>query len=243
AMRFALAPKTTWVGQGTRLVALESNAPGRTETVETCAGRPQFVYEAGSLYWLRDGHLLRDTPLGPESVGEVLPRQTAFWMGPAFGFGFYRAGQLTTAFVFKAGSRGINDSVPLPPMPGQWVRASCAFPRERCWFFLTLQQSGQMLTHVIIIRPDGTVEARECHKPDENGWLAGVRGACATGNMLMVPTDEGIVRLEVDGGSIVKTRTFLDTEPFVDANCRLLIANNGLHVIRAHTILRLAIKP
>ena len=243
AMRFALAPAMTWVGRGPRLIGLSDRAPPRSEAVDACAGAPQFAWEAGSLYWLRDGRLLRDDVPGPETVGEVLPRQTAFWMGPAFGLGFYRAGQLTVAFVFKAGSRGINDSVPLPPLSGQIVSMNCAFAQDRCWLFLTMQDAGRLCVRIMVVRADGTLEARESLKADEVEWLAGVKGACAAGKMLLVPTDEGLVRLELDRGSIVKTRTFPDTEPFVDANSRLLLAPDGLYVVRPQSIVRLVVNP
>ena len=241
AMRFALAPKATWVGRGAKLVEIRASGMTHTDSVDTHAGSPQFAFQAGRPYWLRDGRLVRDTPLGTETVGEVLLRQTAFWMGPAFGFGFYRAGQLTVAFVFKAGARGLNDSVRLPPLPGQVMDASCSFTRERCWFFLTQQDTGRVVVQIMVIRADGTVEAAEGLGVDEADWLAGVRGACATGGMLLVPTDEGLMRVEVDGGRIVKTRTFPDTEPFVDASSRLLLAHDGLHVVGAQSIVRLAV--
>ena len=241
ALRFALAPRVTWVGRGTKLLGIESGAAARTENVDLCGGRPQFACDAKGLYWLRDGSLWRDGLCGPEAVGETLARQTRFWMGARFGFGFYRAGQLAVAFVFHAGKRGIADGVPLPPLPGQLVSAACAFAEERCWVFLRLQHAGQEYVQVLVVRADGTVEASERLRADEAEWLAGVNGACATGRMLWAPTDEGLVRVEVDAGRIAKTRTFPDTEPFLDANSRLLLAPDGLYVVREKTISRLVV--
>jgi H/ACA ribonucleoprotein complex subunit 3 len=255
-LRFALAPRVTWVGLGAKLIGIEAGVatpPGpplhkggegaamRTENVDLCGGRPQFAYGANALYWLRDGSLWRDGAWGPEAVGETLTRQTTFWMGARFGFGFYRAGQLAVAFVFQAGKRGIADSVPLPPLPGQLVGAACAFAEERCWVFLTTQDAGQCWVQVLVVRADGTVEASERLRADEAEWLAGVNGACATGRMLWAPTDDGLVRVEVEAGRIAKTRTFPDTEPFMDASCRLLLAPDGLYVVREKTIARLVV--
>ena len=46
-----------------------------------------------------------------EAIGEVLEGQTRFWVGPAFGLGFYRAGAFSVAFTFDAMKSGINDSL------------------------------------------------------------------------------------------------------------------------------------
>ncbi|HEY3322820.1 MAG TPA: hypothetical protein VGP72_20365 [Planctomycetota bacterium] len=249
AMRFALTARTTWIGSGQKLIGISHDSQPRPENVDACGGRPQFACAGDSLFWLRDGCLMRqssDGPniaLGPESIGTVLPQQTTFWVGRRFGFGFYRAGQLGVAFVFGTRSRGLNDSVKLPPLNGQLVSASCTFAEERCWVFLTLQQAGQLLTHTLVVNADGNVEASELHALDEAEWLAGVAGACATNKMLLVPTDEGLVRIELDNGRIVQTRTFPDTEPFVDTGSRLILARDGLYIVGSRSISRLDMEP
>jgi hypothetical protein len=70
-------------------------------------------------------------------------------------------------------------------------------------------------------------------------WLAGITGACAAGPHLFVPTDDGIVRIEVVQQTIVQTRTFAETAPFVSAGDRLSLSTGGIDVLRARDAIRL----
>jgi H/ACA ribonucleoprotein complex subunit 3 len=66
-----------------------------------------------------------------------------------------------------------------------------------------------------------------------------VAGACAAGPYLFVPTDDGIVRVEVDHGALVQTRVFAETAPLVCAADRLATCDGGLLVERARDVIRL----
>ena len=57
-----------------------------------------------------------------------------------------------------------------------------------------------------------------------------------------MPTDDGIVRVEPDQGKIVETKRFPDTEPFVEADSRLLFAADGIYVVGRTQITKLVIK-
>ena len=58
-----------------------------------------------------------------------------------------------------------------------------------------------------------------------------VGGACAAGPHLLVPSDDGVLRAEVDGGAIRVARSFPATAPFVDGAARLLATREGLAVV------------
>jgi hypothetical protein len=240
-MRFRLSGERTLVGLDRTLVTLADGLPPRRTPVDAAAGRPSFDANERHAYWLEAGRLLREGPLGAERVGDVLSGQTQFWVGPAFGFGFYRAGDLHVSFVFDAFGRGLNDGVRLPPLRGQLLDASCVFSAERCWFFSAVQDAGRTIHRCAVLRPDGSVEAVAEAEPGDGSWLATLHGHCAAGNFLLAVGDAGITRVEAKGGRLVTTRVFPDTEPFVDSGCRLLAGLDGVYVVDRQEVRRLRI--
>jgi len=73
-------------------------------------------------------------------------------------------------------------------------------------------------------------------------WASGVAGACAVGPHLFVPTDDGIVRVELVHGAIAQTRSFPETAPLVGAADRLALGARGLDVVRRRDALRLHLR-
>jgi H/ACA ribonucleoprotein complex subunit 3 len=187
-------------------------------------------------YWIDNGQLLRDGQLGAEYIGDVLEKQTQFWVGSHFGFGFYSAGNLNVAFVFDAKKKGICDRVQLPKWSGQLIDATCTFTPNRCWFFWSTQERGLTINRCAIVLPDGAIEASTQAEAGDNSWLSTIYGKCAAGNFLFAPTDDGIVRVEPQNGQIIKTKEFPDTEPFVDVNCQLFASQQGLYVVKQREI-------
>ena len=188
----------------------------------------------GRRYWIDGDSLLRDGRLGPERIGSILGGLTRFWAGPAFGFGFYRAGEMTVAFVFDANARGIRDGLALPRIGGQIIDADAVFTDERCWFFVATQERGRIRHRCTVIRRDGSIEATT-----EDDWVSRVRGNTAAGRFLFVATDDGIVRVEPEGGRLRVTAEFPDTEGLVDGSTRLLAATDCIYAVGASEITRL----
>lgn len=238
-LSFGLLGSATLVARGDRLMVLDQEGP-KSHTMET------FASNGRHLYRIKDGRLLRDGPLGPVLIGEVLAGQTSFWVGDHFGFGIYRAGRITVAFVFEADGVGLNDNVHLPPLPGQWLDVTCTFTDQRCWLLITARAAGRTRCHVVVARRDGTVEARlettDGGDPRATPWLRGLRGACAMGDGLLVPTDEGIVRIGIVEDQLLEKGSFPDTEPYLDAGSRLFASAEGLVVAGSREIRRLVIK-
>lgn len=200
------------------------------------AGRGEaFALAGGRSWWERDGALWREGALGDERVGEVLAGQTRFWAGPEFGFGFYRAGGVTVAFVFDAIRRGLADGVPLPALAGRVLDADCVFSEGRAWLLLVLEAGGRLTRRCVVIRKDGKVSAAADSPP----WLETVAGACAAGPHLFVPTDRGVVRVEE---SLARWTEFPETEPFVDSGCRLVVGRDGLIVASRREVVKLYLK-
>jgi len=247
-MRFALQGETTLVGRGGQVVSL---APGRAPerlSVDTFRGAPVFAVSSRHRHWVSGGVLLRAArgeggALGAltgeaeiEQLGEVLAGQTLFWVGERFGFGFYRAGNVSVAFVFDAGRAGLKDTVKLPFLGGQLIDASCSFGGERAWVFLACERAGRRVHQCVVVNAGGAVEAAAEADEGDGSWLGCLQGKCAAGAFLLSATDSGLVRVEVENGALVEKRRFPDTEPFLDQSSRLLAGPSGLYVIEAREI-------
>ncbi len=242
-VRYRIGSTSTYVGRANQVITIAKDGTVSQTPVDSFGQLPVFDANAKRKYWTHNGQLLRDGLLGQEYIGDVLAGQTLFWTGPAFGFGFYRAGTLSVAFVFDAEHRGINDSVKLPPMRGQLVDAACSFTDQRCWFLVSLQDGGKIINRCVLIRHDGTVEAVAESEAGNGTWLGTIRSTCAAGNFLLAATDDGIVRVESDHGRLAVTQEFPDTEPFVDSDCRLFPGRDGLYVVDRHEVRVLKIAP
>ncbi|MDO8599747.1 MAG: hypothetical protein Q7S02_06605 [bacterium] len=243
-VRFRIHGGSTLIGKGGQLVTVAPGAAPTPRVVDTFASRTVVATNGSHTYWVEDGRLTRDGDLGDVRIGDVLSMQTSIWVGERFGFGFYRAGTLSVGFVFDAERLGINDAVPLPPIRGQLVDATAVFSTTRCWFFLVTEDRGKTMHQVIVIRPDGSVEATAEAIAGDGSWLGtSIWGNAAVGAALLVATDDGVVRVEPDGShGLVVTKTFPDTEPFVDANAALFVCKDGLAVVNRHeiTVLKIA---
>jgi tRNA A-37 threonylcarbamoyl transferase component Bud32 len=202
-MRFRLRGRETLMGQGGRLVTLAPGAAAggpqapTTIAVDGYGALPQFDTNARHTYWLRGGQIRRSAPLGEAYLGDVLAGQTLFWVGPEFGFGFYRAGAMSVGFVFDAEKGGVNDRVPLPPIRGHLLDSTCLFGQHRAWFFVATREGGRTLHQCALVRPDGSVEATAQAEAGDNSWLGHLRGKCAANDFLLAATDDGIVRVEL----------------------------------------------
>lgn len=144
--------------------------------------------------WLEGGALYRRGRLGRERIGGVLAGQTRAWVGARLGVGFYRAGGYQVGFVFRPDRGPLDDGVALPAIRGQLVAADATIGDDHAWLWLTTADSGRLVTTAVVVGADGRILACE---PVDAPWLAGVAGACAVGTQLFVPTDDGIVRIDL----------------------------------------------
>ncbi len=215
-------------------------APERIAADEDGRG---VAYDANAshVYWIAQGSLFRDGQYGPVTIGNVFRGQTRLWVGPEYGFGFARAGELRYAFLFDANATGINDRVVIPAFHGQLMDAWCRFARDRFWFGVKVSDRGVLRQHLWMLRRDGTVEAAIAHGGAGDHWIASSSHAAAVGSILLVPTDDGIVRVEATNGTLAVARTYPDTELFVDADTWLLSGPDGLYAVHRDGIVRLVI--
>ena len=230
-VRYRISGGATLLGKENAVAILQPGMPVEQLHVDRFGQVPLFDTNEQSRYWVEAGRLLRNGALGAEYIGDVLSGQTLFWAGETFGFGFYRASNLSVAFVFDAMQRGINDSVKLPVIRGHLVDATCRFTNERCWFLFSTREGGQAVNRCVVIRRNGNVEAVSEAPEGDGSWLGTLRGKCVAGNFLLAATDDGLVRVEVSSGQIVETKRFPDAEPFVDTSCHLFLSKQGLYVV------------
>lgn len=231
-LQFRIQGKYTLIGKKGQVIALAANEKPYRIAAET------FDANEFCIYWIYNGQLLRQGHLGAEYIGDVLANQTKFWVGNEFGFGFYRAGNLNVAFVFDVKRQGICDRIKLPPYSGQLIDATCTFSNKRCWFFWAVREQSQIINQCAVIHPDGSIEATASSATNSNSWLSTIHGKCAAGNFLFTATDDGIVRIETQNGTILPTKEFPDTEPFVDSSSQLFPSERGLYVVN-HKQIRL----
>lgn len=243
-LRFRIQAGTTLIGKnGTLLSIDESGASQRLTTDTYHQTLPIFDANARHAFWVNNGQLLKSDRLGPSYIGDVLTGQTLFWTGGTFGFGFYQAGQLTRAFTFKPNVRGINDQVDIASLPGQLVDAICMFSDTHAWFMTTSQEQGDLIHRCFVLDPQGEVLARSSAKQGEDVWLGdGIRGHLAIGSSLYVATNEGIVRVGMNGIDLQQERQFPDTEPFVDTHTQLVAGPGGIYAVSTREITLLEIR-
>jgi hypothetical protein len=253
--RWRIQADKTLLGSHQTVVTFPPEASNHPLATDSYRQVTQFDVNDRHCYWIAQGHLLRDHHRGPVLgslvMGEVLSGgQTRFWVGPAFGLGFYQAGGLKVAFVFDAERPGINDRVLLPAWQGELVQASCTFSRDYGWLFLTIHQQGQMHYHCVVIGANGQVLAA-AQTTDQDSWLTTLVVAstadpcphCAVNHFLLAATDDGIVRIEVQQGQLCQTKVFPGTESFVEAGYQLLAGQDGLFVVSPHQIQWLKLVP
>jgi hypothetical protein len=240
-MRFRISGTRTLIGKGDTCIVFEGESEKERLTVDVNGSTPLFDANESTFCFSQAGQLKHEAEFGSEYIGDVFPGQTQFWTGSTFGFGFYWAGRLRVGFVFDPSKRGLNDSVKLPPMRGQVIDSSCYFSKDRAWFFWSAQDGSRRANQCIVIRPNGTVEGHAQADADDGSWLGTIHGRCAVGNVLLCATDEGIVQVKNEGGAIVESKRFPDTEPFVSSDATLLVGNEGLYAITGKEITLLKI--
>lgn len=241
-IRYRLRADSTFMAKGGTMVRLTGGTPKDRTDVDVLNNLPVYDTNDSNVYWCQNGTLYKDGLFGQERIGDVLAGQTMVWVGPSFGFGLYRAGQMTVSFVFGPAERSLNDSVKIHPIRGKLIDAVCVLSKERAWFMTSSQEGGKTVNRCSVIMPDGAVEASFEAEAGDGSWLSSIRGMCASGKGVLVPTDQGVLQVKATGGTISVAKEFPETEQFVDSDSKLLLGNDGLYVVSAKEITRLVLK-
>jgi hypothetical protein len=243
-LRFRVRGSDTILARGDQAIILKANGGRESISVETYQQQPLVDANASRIFYATSGVLKRTTDLGidyPERVGDVLANQTPFWVGDTLGFGFYRAAELSNFFVFNTAHPGINDSVSLPPIRGLLIDALCYSSSTHIWFLTSTKEGSQTFNRCYLISKNGEVLGKAEATPGDGSWLGTLRGKFATGDFLLAPTDDGVVRISNDVDALVVSKEYPDTKRFVDSESRLFATRDGLLVVGRHDIWRLVI--
>lgn len=242
-MRFRIQGDTTYIGSEDvlRRFSVTSQQPNIIP-IDTFRSLPMFGTNSQTGFWIENGRLVKQGQRTTEYIGGVLADHTQFWVGEKFGFGLYRAGMLTRAFVFSTDRHGINDSVNLPRIKGQLVDATAYLSDRQCWFFTTNSEANRTINRCTVIDPAGNVIATAEAEDGDDSWLGSLRGKTAIGSILLAATDEGLVRVEANGNTIAITREFPDSRGFVHAGNKLIPGDGGIYVISRSEISHLTMK-
>jgi H/ACA ribonucleoprotein complex subunit 3 len=242
SMRFRLLGSRTFIADNGLVLDFEGSHLKERFPVDSFGNLAMLDTNSNNIYWVSDGRLMKQGMFGEgDSIGNVLKNQTLFWVGEKFGFGFYIAGTFNVAFVFDTKTKGINDSVKLPRIAGQLVDSTCAISDKFCWFFMTVNERSRMVNRCYIIDKSGTVVAEATAQQGDGSWLSEIRGGYAVGGALLVPTDEGVVKVEHEHGRVNETKRFPDTEPFVSSGSHLFAGDGGLYVVSKRSVAHLTI--
>jgi H/ACA ribonucleoprotein complex subunit 3 len=245
-LRFRIRDGDTILARGTQAFVFSDNTTApQPLSVEAFGLLPLVDTNSSRIFYAASGSLMRTTEHGyeyPEQVGKVLPNQTLFWVGETLGFGFYRAAELSNFFVFDPRYRGVNDSVNLPPIRGQLIDATAVFSDSRIWFFTSTKEGQRSYNRCHLLDATGAVLGSAEATPGDGSWLGSIRGATAAGNFLLSPTDDGVVRVELDSGTLIVRKEYPDTKRFVDSASKLFVSHDALFAAGRHDIWRLVLK-
>jgi len=195
--------------------------------------------DRGAPVWLAGGSLWRATRLGPELIGQVVAGATRAWLGARLGAGLWRAGGHVVGFTFRPDRRGVDDRARLPAIRGAVLADGCVAGDDRAWLWWRERTDGRDLVRVAVVG-GGRLHGFAERSADDADWMAGLAGACPAGAALLVPTDDGVVRVEVVAGAVAVTRRFPDTAPLVGAGDDLAVVADGLAVARRGAPVELA---
>jgi len=242
SVRFRLLDDRTFIADNGLVLDFKNNKLKERFPVDSFGSLAMLDTNSKNIYWISDGRLMKQGMFGEgDIIGNVLKNQTLFWVGEKFGFGFYIAGTFNVAFVFDAKTKGINDSVKLPRFAGQLIDSTCEISDKLCWFFMLVNEGSRMVNKCFVINKSGMILAEATAQQGDGSWLSEIRGGFAVGNAFLVPTDDGIVKVEYEHGRINETKRFPDAEPFVSFGSHLFAGDGGLYVVSKRNIAHLTI--
>ena len=163
-------------------------------------------------------------------VGQVLAGQTHVRVGSTLGFAFYRAGDLTVAFVFDPSRGPLRQIEGFPSLTGKLQGWSAVFGAEHVLVTFALERAGTLTHRALLIDAKGRIAGTDDELLPPS--LAG--RAVGPGGTVLAATDDGLVLLRADGGDLVSARLFPEAKGFVSPDDDLLVGSGGSLYAVAH---------
>ena len=237
----ALGPEWAYqiAGPGT-LIARAGNTflldpPAQPQKVAASLYRgqqPAFTSNGKNYFWVEGPELMRNNTRAPLRLGQVLGGQTQIWAGNSFGFGYYEAGGLNSAFIFDAETQGLKP-IELPLLHGSLLSVDCVLSDRRAWVLITIKERAKVVNHCFLIKSTGELLASATADKGEDNWL-GTPGGLAAGHSstecLFVATEDGVVDVTQAGSSLQANTIYRGTEGIVRPKDRILWSQEGLYV-------------
>lgn len=229
--------KSVYVSENHWIEKIELGGVVQRISSDTYESKAVFDVNQTGLFWSKGGFLYKEGSYGPQRLGSVLEKRTQIWLGPTHGFGLYRAGELVRAFIFRPDSTVINDSLSTHPMPGELLDSNALFGPNKIWFFTTTSERGRQINRVSLYDTHGKLIAYSQAEKGDGSWLSEIKGKLCLGEILLSTSIDGIVRVDVSGRDLVKTKEFGDTKTFV-SNDTLLFPSNlgGIYVVSSREV-------
>ncbi len=253
-LRESYNPFITFYVSGSYTVYVRGNVLSVFHSDNTRADYPidgktgnRVALSGNRLVWISDGVITtEENILGvttTKKLGTVLGGNTDIWTSDNVGFGKYRAGEIVRYFIFSPTHTVLNDNITLPPIAGKVIESNVYFSQTYIWYFILVQELGIQKVHTYLIdSKTGTLIATAVGQANDGSWIGSTKGKLASGNFLLSPSDDGIVRIEANGGTLHVAKKFPDTYDIVDCHTNLFPGKTGLSIISSQEIWQVSIK-
>lgn len=241
--RYRISGKNTLIASGNRVVVHSQSQPPKVVTTDVFGTNlPVLAANSRSFFWTNGDLLYRNLDelfglLDREVVGSIISQQTLIWAGEHFGFGFYRLGGNTQAFIFDtARPNSVRMLDQAPQIKGELLDVSCVFLRDQCWFTTTTQEGADTVNRCYVISNQAQALAAHTSHPQDEDWLSdSIRGFAPFKDRIFIPTHDGMVSARLEN-SVFQVATFPDTRKYVDPGTHLFIGVNGIYAVNQHQI-------
>lgn len=231
--RYVIAGRSTWVAEasGSLERVVDGQVVERASTGATPFG-PAFAASTAAS-WRTEGPWLVEHERGTR-VGQVLEGQTRLFAGERFGFGLYRAGGLTHAFVMTPGKAGLRP-VAVGVLEGKLDALDASFGGAHALVTARLSLNGVERVRRWLVDAQGQVLAHGDGRPGAGAVLQG---------RAVVASDDGLLALQADSGHLVEKALFHDARELVAPTDVLFPQPDGaLVVVGARTVDVLSLLP
>jgi hypothetical protein len=225
-----LAGNATWIGAGGRMSKVM--AARVLESIPIGLARGEIAADAGP-----EGvvHVQGDTLVRAEEatrIGLILEGQTFVRIGTTLGFAFYRAGELTVAFVFDRRRGGLRQIERFPRIEGKLLGWSAVFDESHVLVTLATDDRGRVRHTAHLVDARAELVATD----DGTAFPASLAGRALAGGSVLVASDDGLVLLRPDRttGRFVAVKQFDDARDCVSPETDLLVGPAGSVFVVGH---------
>jgi len=243
-MRVLVSGDCTAIHAGTTLTIYAPDGTVAHQVTDVATGDGMVGSNSAGFYWINPNGTITRIPNGgqPHRLGVLSGPDPKMWIGEKFGVAFWR--QVTgRVYVFGSQTAGIKP-LPLPAIPGNLIDVHCTISSSIAFLMLTLERAGTQYNYCYAITPEGTILASAEAPRGDGSWLgSNIRTHAVTGGTQYVPTDSGIVRVEIVGtaeaAQFVARDPHANSAPFVKGADRLLVGPGGMITVTQQTLTQL----